>query len=608
MTSAKCSEEDNRLSEEVLEKLSERLVNRVEKLNTYMIKKLGKQIVDIGTFTPSQVKEILQSVKYGNNLDEIMNEIADVSDKNVSDIYKIFEEVAKKNQNFARQFYEYTKTKFIPYEENIALQEQVKAIAKATANEYVNLSKSFAYMKTDSQGVRKYTKISDIYQRITDEAILNIVQGRESYEMTMRRAMKEISSQGLRTVDFDSGYSRRADSSIRMNVMDGVRRLNQELQKSFGEEFGANGVEISHHKNAAPDHIDTIDGKQFSTKGEVIINNVKYKDYDTVNNSLDRHVGELNCYHFPMQIVLGVSEPIYSKEQLEADKQSNMKGFDFEGKHYTNYEGTQLQRKIETKIRQYKDRQIGAKAINDKDEVYHCQEKIEQLTSKYKELSDISGLPTKIDRLRVDGYRKSSEKNKVNVDSKKIDINKPKFLISNDLGVKNSYNERIETLKAIESVPSNVKKLMSDTKIVVGGNDNSRYDRKNNIIYVRKNSMKDEIIHEIGHMVETKLNILNDDKFNRIRSDLAKNSKIKLTTQFETTRKTFIIVNDKLISNYQGFIYSDSIEKIISKDKIVDYKLLGEVFSEGFREYILNPNNLKKKFPELYNYIKEMDL
>lgn len=409
--SAKCLEEDIRLSEEVLERLSERLVNRVEKLNTYMIKKLGKQIVDIGTFTPSQVKEILQSVKYGNNLDEIMNEIADVSEKNVSDIYKIFEEVAKKNQNYAKQFYEYTKTKFIPYEQNEALQEQVKSIAKVTANEYMNMSKTFAYIKTNAQGVKEYTKVSDVYQKITDEAILNIVQGRESYEMTMRKAMKEMTSRGLITVDFDSGYSRRADSSIRMNIMDGVRRLNQELQKSFGEEFGADGVEISHHKNAAPDHIDTVDGKQFSIKGAVTIKDIRYEDYDTVNNSLDRHVGELNCYHFPMQIVLGVSEPIYSKEQLEDDKQANMKGFDFEGKHYTNYEGTQLQRQIETKIRQYKDRQIGAKAINDTDDVYHCQEKIEQLTNKYKELSDTSGLPTKIDRLRVDGYRKSSEEN-----------------------------------------------------------------------------------------------------------------------------------------------------------------------------------------------------
>ena len=107
-----------------------------------------------------------------------------------------------------------------------------------------------------------------------------------------------------------------------------------------------------------------------------------------------------------MQIVLGVSEPICSKEQLEADKQANMNGFEFEGNHYTNYEGTQLQRQLETKIRQYKDRQIGAKAINDTDEVYHCQEKIRQLTDKYYDLHKVSGLPTKIDRLRVDGYRK----------------------------------------------------------------------------------------------------------------------------------------------------------------------------------------------------------
>ena len=70
------------------------------------------------------------------------------------------------------------------------------------------------------------------------------------------------------------------------------------------------------------------------------------------------------------------------------------------------YEGTQLQRQIETKIRQYKDKQIGAKVINDTEEIYHCQEKIRQLTQKYKELSDISGLPSKIDRLRVEGYEK----------------------------------------------------------------------------------------------------------------------------------------------------------------------------------------------------------
>ena len=456
------------LSEDTLERLSERLVDRVESLNTFFIKKIGKQIKTIGTVTPSQLSELLQSVQYGNDIDEIMNKIAEVTDMNVKDIYRIFEEVAKKNQTFSKKFYDYNKVKFIPYEENKVLQEQVMSIAKATANEYINMSKTFAYMNTNETGEKVFTSISDIYQKITDEAILSIAQGRESYQMAMKKSMKEMTRNGLRIVDYSSGYSRRADSSVRMNVMDGIRRLNREVQESFGKEFGANGIEVSHHLYAAPDHIDTIDGRQFSTDGEKTINGIKYQNYDTVNNSLDRHVGELNCYHFPMQIVLGVSEPIYSKEQLEADKQANMHGFEYEGNHYTMYEGTQLQRQIETKIRQYKDRQIGARAIDDNDEVYHCQEKIEQLTNKYKELSDISGLPTKIDRLRVDGYRTISGNTRSYFEDKLIGINANGYTINGIsehlLERKTSRNVKASDVENAFTNPLKIDKIKVDEK------------------------------------------------------------------------------------------------------------------------------------------------
>ncbi len=456
------------LSEDTLERLSERLVDRIEGLNTYFIKKIGKQIKIIGTVTPSQLSELLQSVQYGNDIDEIMNKIAEVTDMNVKDIYKIFEEVAKKNQTFSKKFYDYNKVKFIPYEENKTLQEQVMSIAKATANEYVNMSKTFAYMSINETGEKVFTSISDIYQKITDESILSIAQGRESYQMAMKKSMKEMTRNGLRIVDYSSGYSRRADSSVRMNVMDGIRRLNREVQESFGKEFGANGIEVSHHLYAAPDHIDTIDGRQFSTDGEKTINGIKYQNYDTVNNSLDRHVGELNCYHFPFQIVLGVSEPMYSKEQLEADKQANMHGFEYEGNHYTMYEGTQLQRQIETKIRQYKDRQIGARAIDDNDEVYHCQEKIEQLTNKYKELSDISGLPTKIDRLRVDGYRTISGNTRSYFEDKLIGINANGYTINGIsehlLERKTSRNVKASDVENAFTNPLKIDKIKVDEK------------------------------------------------------------------------------------------------------------------------------------------------
>lgn len=383
------------LSESALERLAERLVNRIEELNAYYIQKLGKQITTIGGVMPSQVRELFQAVQYGADIDDIMNKIAEITNLNVQDIYNIFEEVAKQNQEFAKQFYEYKNIRFIPYEQNGELQRQVRALAKITADEYINISQTMAYAVYNDYGERVFTDLSRTYQEITDRAILSISQGRESFDTTMQKTMRDLTKNGLRTVDYASGYSRRLDSSVRMNIMDGVRRLNRELQTQFGEEFGADGIEVSHHENPAPDHEDTVDGRQFSKE-----------EFEKVNNSLLRHVGELNCYHMIYSIVLGVSEPIYSKEQLEEDKNKNKKGFKFEGTHYTMYEGTQLQRQIETKIRQYKDRQIGAKAIDDMEEVGKCQQKIEQLTQKYNGLSKVSGLKTKVDRLRVEGYRK----------------------------------------------------------------------------------------------------------------------------------------------------------------------------------------------------------
>lgn len=97
------------LSEDTLEKLTERLVDRVESLNTYFIKKIGKQIKTIGTITPSQLSELMQSVQYGADIEELMNKIAEITDMNVKDIYDIFEEVAKKNQSFSKKFYDYKK-------------------------------------------------------------------------------------------------------------------------------------------------------------------------------------------------------------------------------------------------------------------------------------------------------------------------------------------------------------------------------------------------------------------------------------------------------------------------------------------------------------------
>lgn len=381
------------LSEEARERIVEVLVDRIEELNTTILEEIGTAINKIGKLNTSQAYRILQELQYGASYNKIINKLKQVTGLNEKQLMEIFEIVAKDDQNFAKQFYKYRNIDFIPYEQNKALQNQVRAIAKVTADTYTNLMNTSAYM-TIENGKRVLTPLSQIYQRTLDKAVLSIAQGQESYQTVMRKTMRELASNGIRTVDYASGRSIRLDSAIRMNVLDGMRTLSNELQRQFGEEYGADGVEISVHDHPAPDHAD-IQGKQYSNE-----------EYEKLNNELERPISTMNCYHYVFSIVLGVSEPEYTQEQLDKINENNEKGFEFEGKHYTKYEGTQLQRNIELQIRKLKDRQIGARAMNDMEEVGNCQRKITQLTHKYNDLCNASGLPSKKERMTVSGYRR----------------------------------------------------------------------------------------------------------------------------------------------------------------------------------------------------------
>ena len=404
------------LDDRIIDKLIERLVDRIEDGNGYVLRKIGESINKIGTLSPSKAQQLAQILKYGGNFDKIVKKLAQITELNVKDIYEIFEEVAKIDYKFAKQFYDYKGITYIPYEQNIALQNQVKALARLTANQYVNFSNTLAFTEKIN-GKVIYTELAKKYQNVIDEAVLNVFQGKTSFDESMYHTIKKLGSSGLKTIDYANGRSVRLDSSVRQHLKGALRNLHNEVQAVFGEEFGSDGVEISVHHNPAPDHAE-VQGRQFSkeefAKFQSDQDAIDYtgKLFTKEHDGRDRRsISQYNCYHYTFDIVLGVSEPNYSEKELEQILKDNKKGFMLDGDHYTNYEGTQLQRKLETAIRQQKDIQIIAKASKNKQLVQESQKRITELTHKYKELSDASGLPTKLDRLRVSGYKRTSVKN-----------------------------------------------------------------------------------------------------------------------------------------------------------------------------------------------------
>lgn len=196
----------------------------------------------------------------------------------------------------------------------------------------------------------------------------------------------------------------------------------------------------------------------------------------------------------------------------------------------------------------------------------------------------------------------------------KIPIEKQKKTEYNILNYirKNKYtnNKILDTSikRAMKILPKHIKELIKNTRIQIIYN-NSYYDRKHDIIYLLKDADKYEILHEIGHAVETKLDILHDDKYIEIQKegleDINPITDIDKIEGYGTN--DFIKDTGKFISEYQRRVYEEDIDK----NSIVNYinfafnsKTLGEYFAEGFRCYFEDNNFLKEKDLKLYNYIK----
>lgn len=417
------------LNKSQIELIPERIYQRLNAINIEYLVSIGEVIKDIGELRPTDIHQLQQMYNFGAQTDKMAKQLAEATEKNIDDIYKLFDAVAKDNYTFAKPFYEAKLIDYIPYEQNIPLQQKVNAMAKQTVDEYVNLSQhtAFAVFAKDGKSIAPYfaankdkiaTSTSEIYTKISDYAITQVQLGMESYSKAVKDIIKTMSASGIRTMDYakkegEKGYSRRLDTAVRQNVLWAVKECNQQTANLIGEQFGSDGREVDYHMYPRPSH-EAMGGRQFALGKARTVNGTYYHSFEEEAAPL---LAEYGCLHFSFPIILGVSQPAYSERELEQYSKSDNATFEFEGKKYTMYEGTQLQRKTETALRHQRDILNMAKAAGDGDTELIARTNIRMLTDKYIELSEVSGLPTQMERTRL---AVSGVKNEKGITKKRI--------------------------------------------------------------------------------------------------------------------------------------------------------------------------------------------
>jgi hypothetical protein len=365
------------LSERQLEAILKVFQDRIQAVTEEYLIRMGQHLRQIGTLSASDINRLVELKRMNYNMERIKREIARAANMSVKDVEAAFLAVAESDMRFAEKVFAADHTPSI--KANPALERILKAQARITNQTLSNLSQT--------------TILPDGYRNAVDVAIQSVQAGVSDYNGAIRRAMKSAAKDGLRVQYPNSGISRRLDTAVRMNILYGIRAINQDVMNQVGKEFNADGVEISAHALCAEDHI-PYQGTQMANR-----------DFAHLQNTvLDRPFGMWNCRHTWHPILMGISQPAHTPEELAEFKRNSRERIEIDGVTKSRYEWTQEQRRIETAIRYQKDIAIAAKAIGDMVARRECAAMIRELDKYYGKISEAAGLYERRDRMKVSGF------------------------------------------------------------------------------------------------------------------------------------------------------------------------------------------------------------
>ncbi len=336
--------------------------------------KVASQLKEIGTLNASNIKRVEQLAILNGNVDDITKQLAKATNVSTKEMEEQLTAIATELYGDASKYYTAAGVVQVGIAENVSIQRLISSVADLTGGTMANLSQS--------------TIITQGYTKAVDNAVIAVTSGVSDFNSSMRSTIRGLASSGIQTqtATYASGAVRRLDSAVRMNMMDAMHSVNLGVAQIVGQEFGADGVEITSHSNPAPDHV--------SIDGAVMTN----KQYETFQKSAERPIGQLNCYHFAIPILLDIHKAKMTDAERAKKQASEAQPIAYDGVEKTAYEWSQTQRQLETSMRYQRDieRMAGITGDTILAETAKNQRKI--IEAKYKSMSKAVGLNTEMRR------------------------------------------------------------------------------------------------------------------------------------------------------------------------------------------------------------------
>lgn len=380
----------------VLDALPEELAELYRGLEDTLLMEICSRLKLRDELNEVTVQDIKALRSHGIDLKEIEKAIRQTTGISEKKLNELIDDVVERNQKYYTEVIDLAR---VTQPDVLVDAPTIDAIKRQTQDAFRNITASMGFLVDAGRTMLPPAKA---YQWALDAATLKVESGAISYGQAIKDAVRELASGGLRVVDYESGHRDHVDVAARRAVMTGVSQLCSKYTEQSAEYLETPYFEVSAHAGARDkpgpspwsSHKDW-QGKVYSIRAGDIYPSI----YEVCGLGAVDGLEGANCRHRRNVWVEGVSERTYTDEQL-AHIDDGL-GCTYDGKTYTAYEATQMQRRVERQIRAQKRLVNAYKAAGLTDDDAVANIKLRRLNAKYRGFSKAAGLAEQPERLKV---------------------------------------------------------------------------------------------------------------------------------------------------------------------------------------------------------------
>lgn len=379
-----------------LDALPEELAELYRALEDTLLDEICSRLKLADQLNEVTVQDIRALRSHGIDLKDIEKAIRKTSGISEKKLQGLLDDVVERNQKYYTDLIDLA---HITQPETLVSVEDTWAIYEQTKQTMRNITRSMGFLVDAGRTMLPPAKA---YQWALDNATMKIQSGAISYNQAIKSAVRQLAQSGLKVVDYESSVHRQIDSAVRTAVMTGVNQICAKYTEQSAEWLETPYFEVSAHAGARDkpgpspwSSHKAWQGRVYSVHSGDIYPNI----YEVCGLGAVDGLEGANCRHKRSVWVEGVSERSYTDKQLEHIDDGL--GCTFEGKTYTAYEATQMQRRVERTIRKLKREKAAYKAAGLTGDAMALNTRLHRLSTKYKAFSEAAGLPEQWERTKV---------------------------------------------------------------------------------------------------------------------------------------------------------------------------------------------------------------